>query len=514
MVAIKALFGQPCLLEKIKVSGLTVLMALTTIATASSRAFAEVPADFDGFVQKSMKQYNVPGTAVAIVDGNNVIAKGYGVRTYGKNAAVDADTLFMLASNTKPFTAALLAIMVDEKKIGWNDHVIDYLPGFALKDAYATRMTTPKDLLAHRTGLPPFAGDNLEALGFSRPEALRRIRFMEPACSFREKAHYSNPAFFSAGMLAAAIGGDTYEQLIKDKIFAPLSMTRTGVTSDDYRTRQNVADAHEPLADGGSRVIPWDSSDVFGPAGAINSTARDMARWLQLQLNEGSIDGKQVISKESMAEMHTPAMVDEPGFAEMPPIDKNSGLAYGLGWGIYHYKGHVILEKAGARAGMRSAVVLVPDKHLGIAIMANQNLTVLPEAVRAYLIDKMVAPSDTDLQAGIGAANQAIIKMFTIKPTPAPTTAPTLPLANYAGNYTNDLYGTLKVYVQDGKLRWEAGPNKTSGTLSHVGYDTFELAWPPGRISLPEEATFTLGIDGHPTQLVTDSFGLLKRTAQ
>ena len=512
MAADKATSGKKYLLRKFKITGAMAMIASTIAINAAS---ADVPAEFDDFVNKSMKQYNVPGAAVAIVDGDKVIAKGYGVRTFGKPDPVDADTLFMLASNTKPFTAALLAIMVDEKKIGWNDHVIDYLPGFVLKDSYATRMTTAKDLLAHRTGLPPFAGDNLEALGFSRPEALRRIRFMEPACSFREKANYSNPGFFSAGMLAASLGGDTYEQLIKDKIFAPLSMTRSGVTSDDYKTKSNVSDAHEPLPDGGSKVVPWDSSDVFGPAGEINSTAKDMARWMQLQLNEGSIDGKQVISKDSMKEMHTPAMVDEPGFAEMPPIDKNSGLAYGLGWGVFHYKGHVILEKGGARTGIRSSVVLVPDKHLGIAVMANQNLTVLPEALRAYLLDKMVAPADTDLQAGISAANDSIKKMFGTKTAPIkPTSNPTLPLASYTGDYSNDLYDTLKVYLDNGKLRWQAGPNKTSGTLTHVGYDTFELAWPPGRISLPEEATFTLNADGHPTQLMTESFGLLKKVAK
>lgn len=486
---------------------------LASLLICTQPAEAEIPADFDDFVTKSMKKYNVPGASVAIVDGDRVYVRGYGVRSANKPGAVDADTIFMLASNTKPFTAALLATMVDEKKIDWNDRVIDYLPEFVLKDAYATRMCTPKDLLAHRTGLPPFAGDNLEALGFSRDEALRRIRYMEPACSFREKAHYSNPGFFTAGMLAARLGGDSYENLIKKKILEPLSMTRSGVSSSDY-SKANVADAHEPLSEGGSKVVPWDSSDVFGPAGSITSTASDMARWMQMQLSHGAIDGKQVISPESMTEMHTPAMVDEPGFAEMPPIDKHSGLSYGLGWGIYHYKGHEIIEKAGARTGMRSSVVLVPDKHLGVAVMANQNLTVLPEAIRAFVIDKMVAPADTDLQAGISEANQKIVKMFGPQPPVVSTTKPTLALDAYTGDYENQLYGTVKIYLDAGKLRWQAGPAKISGPIGHVAYDTFLLAWPPGRISLPEEVTFTLAPDGHPTELTTESFGLLKRVVR
>ncbi len=508
---------------KFRVTGIVwsvVVMSAIACTLAILPCQAEIPAEFDQFVDSAMKKYNVPGAAVAIVDGDKVYARGYGVRSADKTSKkagnVDGDTIFMLASNTKPFTAALLAIMVDEKKIGWQDHVSDYLPGFALKDNYASRMTTPVDLLAHRTGLPPFAGDNLEALGFDRKEALRRIRFMDPICSFREKANYSNPAFFSAGLLAAELGGDTYENLILKKLLGPLSMTRSGVTSKDY-DKDNVSDAHQPLTDNQStsgatsKVVPWDSSDTFGPAGSITSTANDMARWMQLQLNQGKIDGKQIISPESMTMMHTPAMVDEPSFAEMPPIDKNVGLSYGLGWGIYHYKGHTILEKGGARTGMRSVVVLVPDKKLGIAVMANQNLTVLPEAIRAYLIDKMVAKADTDMQAEISDANQQLIKMFGGQAPAKETSKATLPLTAYAGDYENDLYGTVRILVDGPGLRWQAGPAKVTGTVRHIGFDTFELAWPPGRISLPENVTFTLDENGVPTQLATESFGLLKR---
>lgn len=488
--------------------------ALAVLVVCVPQARADVPADFDDFVNNAMKKYNVPGASVAIVDGDKVVTRGYGVRSVAKPGAVDGDTLFMLASNSKPFTAALVAIMVDRHKIGWNDHVRDFLPEFVLKDEYATAMSTPKDLLAHRTGLPAFGGDGLEALGFSREESMRRFRFMEPSCSFREKANYSNPGLVCAGMLAARLGGDSYENLIKKEIFAPLSMTRSGVTAKDYDTAGNVADAHMPLLDGGSKVVPWDSSDTFGPAGCLNSTAKDMARWMQMQLNKGRIDGHQVISPESVEEMHTPAMVDEPSFSEMPPIDKNSGLSYGLGWGIYHYKGHVVLEKGGARAGMRSVCMLVPDKKLGVTVLSNQSLNVLPEAIRAYLLDKMVAPSGTDLQAGISAANDQIQKMFSAPPPAKSTSKPTLPLKAYAGDYANDLWGTVQIICEGDKLRWQAGPAKVSGTLTHMGYDTFELAWPPGRISLPEDVTFTLSADGKPTQLATESFGVLKRVSE
>ncbi|MBS1998923.1 MAG: DUF3471 domain-containing protein, partial [Cyanobacteria bacterium SZAS LIN-2] len=221
-----------------------------------------------------------------------------------------------------------------------------------------------------------------------------------------------------------------------------------------------------------------------------------------------------IISAEGIKEMHTPAMVDEPSFAEMPPIDDNCGLSFGLGWGVYYYKGHTILEKGGARAGMRSVVVLVPDKKIGVVVLSNQNLNVLPEAIRAYVLDKMVAPAGVDLQGQISEVNQKIIKMFTPQPAPKETNPPTVALANYCGEYENQLYGRLKIYVDGKDLRWQAGPAKISGSLTHIGYDNFQLAWPPGRISLPEDVYFTLGPDGIPTQLQTETFGLLKRCAK
>jgi len=491
------------------------VVALSLLLGLAQQASAEIPADFDKFVEDAMKKYSVPGVAVAIVDGDKVFTKGYGVRSVAKPGAVDADTLFMLASCSKSFTAALVAIMVDKKKFGWNDHVIDYLPEFVLKDQYATRMTTPVDLLAHRTGLPAFSGDNLEALGFTRDQSLFKFRYMKPACSFRESANYSNPGLVSAGMLAAKVGGDSYENLIKKEIYEPLNMVRSGVSSKDYANQDNIADAHHLLPDGTSKVVPLDSSDTFGPAGGLTSTANDMAKWMQLHLNEGQFGGKQVISKESIKMMHTPAAVEEPGFADMPPISENSGFAFSPGWGIFHYKGHVVVEKGGARSGVRSTCVMVPDSKFGVTVLANQNLTVIGEAIRAYLLDKMIAPAGVDVQKQISDANDQVKKIFIdVKPIPKPTTNPTLPLKNYTGEYENEMYGKLKVYQDGDKLRWEAGPDKVSGSITHVNYDVFSLAWPPGRISLPEDITFTLGTDGYPVSLSTESFGELKRVSK
>ncbi|MBZ0190015.1 MAG: serine hydrolase, partial [Candidatus Obscuribacterales bacterium] len=391
--------------------------------------------------------------------------------------------------------------------------VIDKLPEFALYEPYSTRMCTPRDLLAHRSGLPAFDGSNLEALGFKRAEILRRIRYIKPHYSFREEAGYSNPAFLAAGMIASAIGGKSYEDMIRTNIFEPLKMTSSGLSHHDRKDRVNVADAHKPIGDRQSAVVPWDDHDPMAPAGAITSTIHDMANWVRMWLDEGSFEGKQVLTPQTVKEMFKPAMVETPGFAEMAPIDQDSGFSYGLGWGMYYYKGHKIIEKGGARTGMRSIVVLVPDKKLGFVVLANQNLTVVPEAVRAFLMESLLAPSGRDLQAEISAANDQVVKNFTRREAPSkPSKPPSVPRANYVGQYENDLYGVVSVLLDDDKkLWWQAGPAKVKGPLAPLGQDVFLLSYPGERISIPEEVTFVLSSDGMPTSLITESFGTLTR---
>jgi CubicO group peptidase (beta-lactamase class C family) len=493
--------------------GLRFLFLLLSAPLSAARA-ADFPVDeLDAFIKQSLKEYGVPGCAVAVVqDDKIVLVRGYGVRRSGADDPVDEHTLFMIASNTKPFTAALLATLVDEGKLGWDDHVIERLPEFVLPDPYPTREATIRDLLAHRTGLPAFTGDNLERLGFDRPEILRRIRFFKPTHSFREKAGYSNPGYLAAGMVAARVGHASWEDLIKSRLLQPLGMTHSGVSGKDREHSNNVAEAHFARPTGELYVVPWNNHDPMGPAGSITSTAADMAQWVRMQLNDGRLDGKQIISANSIQEMHTPAMVETPTFAELAPIDQQSGFSYGLGWGIFHYQGSEILEKGGAQAGMRSVVTLVPGKKAGIIVLANMNLTVLPEAIRAKFLELVVAPAGRDLQAEIRQAQAAIKKSFSTAPPAKAKGGPaSLPLAKYAGVYTNDLCGPMTIRLVNGALRWEAGPEHFGGPLEHVGYDTFSLGYPPGQLALPDEVTFVLDAAGHSRTLITESYGTLQR---
>lgn len=490
------------------------LIAALFVAVGGGPAMAAPLDGLDRFVEQARKDHAVPGVALAVVHEDKVVAlRGYGVRKFGTKEAVDENTLFMIASCTKSFTAALVATLVDEEKLDWDDPVIEHLPEFVLYDPYATRHASCRDLLAHRSGLPPFTGDLMEKLGLERREILRRLRFLRPVYSFREKDGYSNPGYFAAGMVASRVGGASWEELVRRRLFEPLGMKESGLSFKDRQGKDNVAEAHFPLADGGARVVAWEDHDALGPAGSITSTASDMARWVRMHLERGNLDGKRVLSAKSVREMQRPAMVATPGFAELPPIDDRSGFSFTMGWASYHYQGHEIIEKGGARAGMRAVVTLVPQKRLGVVVLANMNFSVLPEAVRAHVLEAYLGPDRSDVQQKIRAAHEAIQKQFAAPSVPEPgkNAPPRLPLERYAGAYQNDLYGTVTVTLSEGVLHWEAGPARFGGRLEHLSYDTFLLQYPAGLNYLPEPVTFTISASGRPQTLQSETLGTLTR---
>jgi CubicO group peptidase (beta-lactamase class C family) len=306
--------------------------------------------DLDDFIELAIKQYEVPGVAVAVVkDGDIIYLKGFGVRSIDKKDKIDGDTVFQLASVTKTFTAASVASMVDRGKIGFDEEVINIVPNFALMDPYATRYTTPRDLLAHRTGLPPLTGDLFDHLGYSRSEVIKRVRYFTPACSFREEANYSNIGYFLAGEVAAYAADSSWEDIVRENIIKPLGLKHTGFTYEMDK-KSNISYPHG-VVDGKTKVIPFNDQRVLAPAGAMTSSASDMARYLIMLLDNGKFRGKVILKADSVKQLFNPALVDKPSFAELPPISDETGFSYGLGWGIYRWKNHKIVEKGGALDG-------------------------------------------------------------------------------------------------------------------------------------------------------------------
>src|SRR4051794_8105538 len=272
----------------------TVLLvaALSSAASplAAQRA-TEVPAGFDAYVERVLKTFDVPGTAVAIVkDGKIVLAKGYGVRKLGQPERVDANTRFGIASNTKLFTATAIALLVEQGKLKWDDPVIRYLPDFAMYDPYVTRELTVRDLLVHRSGLGLGAGDLLwwPSSTYDRAEIARRLRFIKPATSFRSAYAYDNVLYLVAGQLIEKLSGTSWEEFVRTRILAPVGMTSSTVRHADAASGGNVAITHAKV-DGVVRQIAPMTSDNTNPAGGVNATANDMARWMIVQMDSGRI---------------------------------------------------------------------------------------------------------------------------------------------------------------------------------------------------------------------------------
>ena len=476
------------------------------------------PADFaaalDTFIRGAMQTYGIPGAAVAVVsEGQTIFQRGYGVRRLGEPAPVDENTVFQIASNTKPFTAAALGTLVEEGKLAWDTPIVTYLPEFALANPYPTTWVTPRDMLSMRSGLPAFGGDLLGDFGYPRPEILHQVRLITPGASFRERAYYSNMGFFIAGMVGARAAGLSletgWEDLVRSRLLGPLGMSRSGVSATDVPADGNWATNHVQV-NGRIEPFPWVQGDVLGPAQSIVSSAADMARWMTMLLDRGTFEGRAVLEPATVIELFTPSMVAALSFSELPPIYADSGFAYGLGWGTYHFNGYQVMEKGGGLDGVRSVVELVPAKRLGIVVLDNLNLLPLPEAIRGFVLERFLGPAPTDIQAEIRAASAKLEELLAASPPPANPLPPSLALAGYAGTYASELYGRVVVTVDGDRLRLACGPSGYAGAMTHYSRDTFLLTFArPNEGS--QEATFTIGPSGQPTEFTTEVLGRCAR---
>src|SRR6185503_16090943 len=329
--------------------------------------------------------------SVAIVKDDKVVfAKGYGLRELGKTERVDENTLFAIASNSKAFTSAALAMLVDEGKVRWDDPVTKYLPNFQLYDPYVTRELTIRDLLSHRSGLGTFSGDLLwYESQYSRDEILYRIRFLKPTSSFRSRFGYQNILFLAAGEVVAKVSGKSWDEFVKERFFEPLRMTRTVTLSNDLTKAENVATPHNEVNER-IRVIRYGNVDNIGPAGGIKSSVADMAQWLRLQLGRGTYEAKKFFTSERSREMWTPQTVFS-AISEQAEKFKPSRHfnLYGLGWILSDYHGRLMVSHGGGLDGMTSQVAMLPEERLGVVVLTNSE-TPLSSIIANKVIDEFL----------------------------------------------------------------------------------------------------------------------------
>ena len=469
-------------------------------------------------VERVMKQFDVPGIAIAIVkDGQVLAAQGFGVRKLGAPDKVDAKTLFEVASNSKAFTAAALAMLVDEGKLAWDDPVTKHLPDFQMYDAYVTHEMTVRDLLTHRSGLGLGAGDLLwwPTTSFSTDEIIHKLRYIPPSTSFRSSYAYDNLLYIVAGKIIAAKSGKTWGETIRERILTPVGMTTTTTSLAENAGNPNVANAHSKINDRIAAVKAMPVPNAVGAVG-INTNAEDIARWMNVLLAQGKLpaganagsgtDGKEarLFSAKQARELwtaQTPMRTGEPN-AKLAGTRANFA-AYGLGFQLRDYHGRLLALHSGALQGFYSKVVLVPEEKLGIAILTNAESGGSLNALQWQLLGRLVDKDDkTDWIGAVAAVEDEMhakekARLAKTSASRAAKSQPSLPRTAYDGDYQDPWYGIATIKHVGGKqvLSLSRTPDLT-GELEHYQHDTFIVRWKERNFNADAYVTFALNPDG------------------
>ncbi|MEU8529247.1 serine hydrolase [Streptomyces sp. NPDC048629] len=428
----------------------------------------------DGVVEAAMKRTGVPGVAVAVVHNGEVLhLKGYGVRKAGEKAAVDADTVFQLASVSKPIASTVVSGAVGTE--GWTVPVAPNVPDFKLKDPWVTSHVTAADLFSHRSGLPDHAGDLLEDLGYDRAYILSHLRY-EPLTPFRASYAYTNFGLTAAAQAVADKKGMSWEKLADDVLYEPAGMDSTSSRFEDYVNASDRAYGHVRVGDAWKARFVRDP-DAQSPAGGVSSTVRDMATWMRLQLANGKLDGRQIIDAEALERTHWPEAVANPPHA---PAGRTG--FYGLGWNVsYDDAGRLRLSHTGAFAqGAHTNVTMLPGEQLGIVVLTNTSPVGVADAVALDFFDIAetgeVSRDWIPLVDALYQQEADAGRSKTDYAHPPSGAEPAQAADTYTGTYTSPYYGRAQVVAgTDGTLTLRLGPKPQTYALTHYDGDTFSF---------------------------------------
>jgi CubicO group peptidase (beta-lactamase class C family) len=479
-------------------AGTALLLFFILVSAPLARAQQAPLAGFDDYVNKALRDWEVPGLAIAIVKDDAIfLAKGFGVKKIGDPAPVTERTLFAIGSASKAFTAAAVGMLVDEGKVKWDDPATNHLAGFELFDPYVTRELTVRDLLSHRSGLE--RGDLLwYASGYGRDEVLRRVRYLRPSWGFRGRFGYQNIMYLAAGQILPKVANKSWDEFVRERIFAPLGMAASNTSISALKAAADVASPHAKV-DEKVTEIPWRNIDNIGPAGSINSNVTDMAQWVRLQLGLGKYKDRQLLSTGSVKEMQMPQTVIR---LEGPMEKLNPDthfMSYGLGWFLQDYRGRKVVQHGGNIDGMSALVAMMPEEKLGMVILTNMNGSPLPTALMYKVFDSFLGVTGRDWSAELLKVvkvqmEQAKAVEKKMESDRVQGTSPSLPLAKYAGTYSSDMYGDAKVTEQNGRLSISYG-GAMSGEMEHWHFNTFRATMKDRSLGKPF-VNFTLNASG------------------
>lgn len=454
--------------------------------------------EFDAYVQKAQKEWDVPGLAVVVVkDGNVLLSKGYGVRELGTSNMVDSKTLFACASTTKAMTAVCMGMLVDEGKVNWNDPVVNHLPEFELYDPFVTREIRIRDLFVHDTGVgnADFLWDIMDV---PSDVVLKKMRDVKPSYSLRSSFIYQNIFYLAAGKVIEKVSGKPWNIFVNERIFQPLGMTRTFPLFSDVKD-PNQTKPHYKV-EGKITVIEHSVADQIGPAGSVWSCVDDMGKWMRVMIDSSKYSGGRLLTGKTWAEMFKPqVLVPASEFYPTAVLTKPNWTSYGLGWFQHDYKGRKINFHTGSLAGAIAINAQLPDEKLGVYVFGNYDHAEVRHALVYKTFDLFALGGTRDwsaeflkLYGNIQAGNEKRVKDFEAQRVA--NTKPSLALKEYTGTYTDPLYGKVEITLEGDQLVAVAN-DFLKASFSHWHYDTFR-GWYAKRWYGKGNMSFVIGSDG------------------
>lgn len=469
------------------------------------RVAAALP-KLEALAEATVADGGVPGLAIAVVHDDKVIfLKGFGHREAGKPETVDADTVFQIASLSKPVSSTIVAALVSDGVVSWDSKIADLDPAFRLADPYPTSQLTLRDLFSHRSGLPGTAGDDLEDIGYGRATILDRLCFVPPSSSFRAGYSYSNFGLTEGAVAAAMPTGKSWEEVAEEKLYRPLGMASTSSRHADFVKHADRAALHVRVDGAWAAKIKRDP-DAQAPAGGVSSTARDLSQWVRLVLASGAYAGKTLIAAEALDQTHVPLMTRGKN-----PVSGGESF-YGLGWNVEFGRHGLSWGHAGAfSVGARTVVTLFPKEKLGIVILTNAFPTGVPEGLSDSFADLVFDGSverdwikawDGIYNGMFGPVVEAAKAAYARPPSPP---RPAAPASAYAGHYANDFIGDAVISSAGDGLVLKLGPDGAkSYSLTHFDGDLF-LTYPDAETpDRPTGVSFVIGADGKASAITID----------
>lgn len=435
----------------------------------------------DKYFAQMTSDWDIPSVAIGIVkDGELVFTGTYGVLEVGKTDKPDDNTLYGIASNSKAFTSAIIAILVQQGKLKWDDKVQDYLPYFQVYDPWVSNHVTIRDLLSHRVGLGTFSGDVIwYKSDFTAEEIVRKAEFIPKAFGFRAGYGYSNVMYIAAGEVIRVVTGKSWSENVKELIFEPLGMERS-VTSP--KKLNDLGNFVTPHARENEINIPidWVDWEEVGALGGVISSVNDLSKWMIFNLNHGIIGNDTLISKANRNLMWTPHANFVVDHTSKNDFNRHFS-AYGLGWGLSDYHGRLRVSHTGAIDGMITALTLIPDENLGVVVLTNGMKAPITAATN-YALDQFMGTSSRDWSADLlkrlNANQKADTRISSRKENRVLNTSPSLPLEKYTGTFYSKIHGNIFITLVDNELRMEfEHSDKLSATLKHWHYDVWEIVW-------------------------------------